>query len=310
MVVNMSKFYFINSNLDKKILSYKDENGLFNGPYLVQQGNTLTLVFYKHGQLIGPYLNYVYGDRINYSITISTKVTELSEEFLNYGPTLVISNSGVNCGNKSDSIFDPDDLWVSFEWSPEIKVSYSQADEDSIYHNTNLENVLFPFQKQLNALNTLVYSSEVDDDYFEYKDFFIPLKMKSQTSGRVYYSQKRDNGLFVSYGSLDYERSAWFTGFETHNRFSAFMTSNGKPGFIFNNPLSGIVVKNNEIILKCKLIADADEEQRKILEALNVNPDGLVELIKLSSDSLYCYSEKKAYLNFNYFTNVHKHKIK
>lgn len=310
MVVNMSKFYFVNSNLNKKILSYKDENGLFNGPYLVQQGNTLTLVFYKHGQLIGPYLNYVYGDRINYSITISTKVRELSEEFLNYGPTLVISNSGVNCGNKSDSISDPDDLWISFEWNPEIKVSYSQADEDSIYHNTNLENVLFPFQKQLNALNTLVSSSEVDDDYFEYKDLFIPLKMKSQTSGTVYYSQKRDNGLFISYGSLDYERSALFTGFKMHNRFSAFMTLNGNPGFIFNNPLSGVVVKNNEIILKCKLIAEAEEEQRKILEALNVNPDGLIELIKLSSNSLYCYSEKEDYLDFNYFTNVHEHKIK
>ena len=149
--------------------------------------------------------------------------------------------------------------------------------------------------RQLKALNTLVLSAEMDDEYFEYKDFYIPLKMHNQNCGTGFFSQKRNNCLFVSYGSLDYERSAFFTGFKVSTRFSAFMTSKDDPGFIFQNQMAGVVVKDNTITLKCKL---------------NPESEDIIDLIKLSSNSLYCYSDKKEYSNFNFFDNVSKHKIK
>lgn len=294
-------YYFGKIDEYKKVLSFKDDNNLFHGPYLIQEGYMrICVVFYNHGELIGPVLHYDYGYGDDYSISISTKVKKTAKNYLGYGPTLIIKKSGVICSVLSNPTSNSKDLRVLFEWNPEIKVSYSKGNKRIKYFDTDLENFLFPYTRQLNALNTIKSYVHVSDRYMAFDSYFAPFKMDDN---EVFYSRNLDNDLSINYGLLDFERNYIF------NYFSTFMTSKGKHGFIFNNDLCGITIKEDEIFVKCKLF-EINDDERKILEVLGADTNNIVDLIRLTPDSLLVYSDKKRYAKFNYFKNIQRHKLK
>lgn len=297
----MFNYYFGKIDEYKKVLSFKDDNNLFHGPYLIQEGYlSLCVVFYNHGELIGPVLHYDYGYRDDYSISISTKVKKTAKNYLGYGPTIIINKSGVICGVLSNPTSNSKDLRVLFNFDNEIKVSYSKGNKSTKYFDTDLKNFLFPYTRQLNALNTIKSGVHVSDRYMAFDSFFTPLKMDGN---KVFYARNLDNDLSINYGLLDFERNNIF------NYFSAFMTSKGTHGVIFNNDLCGVTIKEDEILVKCKLF-EINDEERKILEALGADTNNIVDLIKLSPESLMIYSDKKRYAKFNYFNNIERHKLK
>ena len=306
--MNMEFYYEDRKEEGKRVLSFKDENNCLHGPFLIYDGVTsITVVFYNHGQLVGPYLNYVYGNKYDYSITISTKVRELSSEFLNYGPTIVFNHNAIICGNKSDAIADLDELWVNFELQPEIRVTYSQADEESTYHNTDLDNVLHNYQNRFSSLNTIPYHSYISKKYYN-KDsnLFIPIEAKTEYLFHGFYSHIDNGVLKVSEGTFSNDSDR---GFSIRNHFSAIMGTSGKKYLFFNNDRIGITIDENTIKVRTVAVIAENEQERKVLEALGANLDEVIDLIKLSSNSLFCYSNKKKLRNLNYFEEVKKHKI-
>lgn len=295
----------------KRGLSFVDEDGLYHGPRMIQNtsDSSLTIVYYNHGVLFGPYIYYKYGYHDSYKIDISTKAREIFNEYLGNGLTIALNEKGLSCGNKSDIIFNPDDLWVHFEWDNDIKISYSQADNDSIYHETDLPNYLYDYKHMLDSLHILTEWHDISDEYFEYQNMYIPNEMKHNNIGNCFYSMLKDNGYGIYFGKLEYERSRYFTGFNTSNKFAAFMTKECKPLIKFKNKLCDIEVRENLINIKGIITLECDEEQRKILEALGVKTEDVVNLVKLTSDSLTLYSEGEKLNNINYFAEVFKYKV-